>query len=214
MLNNTSNEYDLQSVYNGNGFLGIISDLSQVYSTMYGTTVSPYTYTGSENIDITDNQISLTFPLKINDEVVLNPKACDGAVFEMTSGTGIFAFRQNTIHGGQPITQFHSPTKVCTFHGDCQIPNIYNKAAVDILIADIYNDTYIETGICSLISNIDLSNYYAKSEVDDIDNELSTLILNTYTKAEIDAQITDYATISYLQGNYMTTLKNNRSFNE
>ena len=57
ILNNTSNEYDLQSVYNGNGFLGITSDLSQVYLTMYDTTVSPYTYTGSENIDITNNQI-------------------------------------------------------------------------------------------------------------------------------------------------------------
>ena len=50
ILNNTSNEYDLHSVYTGNGFLGIIRDLSQVYLTMYDTTVSPYTYTGSENI--------------------------------------------------------------------------------------------------------------------------------------------------------------------
>ena len=55
ILNNTSHEYDLQSAYNGNGFLGIITELSQVYLTMYDTTVYPYTYTGSENIDITDN---------------------------------------------------------------------------------------------------------------------------------------------------------------
>ena len=108
---------------------------------MYGTTVSPYTYTGSENIDTTYIQISLTFPFKANDEVVLNPRAYDGAVFEMISGTGNFAFRQNTIHGGQPIAQSYSPTKVCTFHGECQIPNMYNKTVVDILIADIYNDT-------------------------------------------------------------------------
>ena len=59
------NGFLLQSVYNGNGFLGIISDSSQVYLTMYDTTVSPYTDTGSENIDITDNQISLTFPLNM-----------------------------------------------------------------------------------------------------------------------------------------------------
>ena len=64
ILNNTSHEYDLQSVYNGNVFLGIISDLPQVYLTMYDTTVSLYTYTDSEDIDITDNQLSLTFPLK------------------------------------------------------------------------------------------------------------------------------------------------------
>ena len=62
--NGTSNEYDLQSVFKGSGFIGMISILSQVYVTMYGTAISPYTYTGSENIDITDNQISLTFPLK------------------------------------------------------------------------------------------------------------------------------------------------------
>ena len=68
ILNGTSNEYDLQSVYNGNGFLGIISDLPQVYLTMYDTTVSPYSYTGSENIDITDSQISLAFPLKVKDK--------------------------------------------------------------------------------------------------------------------------------------------------
>ena len=31
ILNNTSNEYDLQSVYNGNPYIGIITDLSQVF---------------------------------------------------------------------------------------------------------------------------------------------------------------------------------------
>ena len=127
-------------------------------------------------------------------------------MFETVSGTDSFAFRQNTIHGGQPIAQFYSPTKVCTCHGDCQIPNMYNKTSVDILIANTYNDTYIKTEIDSLIPNINLSNYYTKSEVDDIDNELSTLILDTYTKTEIDTQLAGYAAISHLQGNYMTTL--------
>ena len=74
---------------------------------MYDTTVSPYTYTGSGNIDITDNQISLTFPLKVNGEVVLNPRAYGGAVFDMVSRTDNCAFRQNTIHGGQPTAQFY-----------------------------------------------------------------------------------------------------------
>ena len=55
-------------------------------------------------------------------------------------------------------------------------------------------------------SNIDLSSYYSKIEVDDIDNGLSTLILNAYTKTEVDSQLTDYTTITYLQGSYMTTL--------
>ena len=117
-----------------------------MYLTMYDTTVSPYTYTGSENIDITNNQIPLKCPLKMNDEVVL----IQGHTMVLClkwSGTDNFAFRQNTIHGGQPIAQFYSPAKVCTFHGDCQIPNMYNKTYVDILTADIYNDTYIKTEI-------------------------------------------------------------------
>ena len=120
---------------------------------MYDTTVFPYTCTGSGNIDITDNQLLLTSPLKVNDEVILNPRAYDGVVFEMVSGTDNFAFRQNTIHGRQPIAQFYSPTKVCTFHGDCQVPNMYNKISVGILIADIYNDTYIKTEFDSLFAN-------------------------------------------------------------
>ena len=57
-----------------------------------------------------------------------------------------------------------------------------------------------------MFSNIDLSNYYSKTEVDDIDNKLFTLVLNTYTKTEIDTQLTDYTSITYLQDNYMTTL--------
>ena len=80
----------------------------------------------------------------------------------MLSGTGNFAFRQNTIHGGQPIAQFYPSTEICTFHGDCHIPNMYNKISVDIVTAYIYNDTYIKTGICTLVSNIDLSSYDIK----------------------------------------------------
>ena len=43
--------------------------------------------------------------------------------------------------------------------------NYYDKAATD-----------------SLFSNIDLLKYYSNIEVDDIDNESSALILNTYTE--------------------------------
>ena len=73
-------------------------------------------------------------------------------MFEMISGNGNFAFLQNTTHGGQPTAQFYSSTEVCTFHGDCQIPNMYNKTYVDILIADIYNDTYIKKRDCYINS--------------------------------------------------------------
>ena len=65
----------------------------------------------------------------------------------------------------------------------------------------------IITEVDAIVANINFSdNHYTKTEVDDIDNELSALILNTYTKSEIDTQLTAYATISHLQRNYMTTL--------
>ena len=59
---------------------------------VYGTETSPYNYTGGENIDITDNQISLNFLLNINDEIVMHPRNYDGAVFQMDSGTDDFFF--------------------------------------------------------------------------------------------------------------------------
>ena len=74
-----------------------------------------------------------------------NPRAYEGAVFEMISGTDNCVFRQNTIHGGQPIVQICLSTKACKFHGNCEIPNMYNKTSVDILTAGIYNDIHIKT---------------------------------------------------------------------
>ena len=186
-MNNTSNGYILQSAYTANGLIGSINELHQVFLAIYDTGMPSHTYTGRENIDITDNQISLNVPLKLNDEVVLNPRNYDGAVFEMSSGTDNFTFLQNTIHGGAPIAQFYSPTKVCTFHGDCQIPNMYNKTSVDILIADIYNDTYTKTEIDSTLSgytnSIDLHNGF-------------------YSKAKMSITLDTYYNITEIQANY------------
>ena len=44
--------------------------------------------------------------------VVFNPRAYDNVVFAMISGNDNLAFRQNAIHGGQPIAQLYSSTKV------------------------------------------------------------------------------------------------------
>ena len=63
MLNNTSNEYTTQGVYTANGFIGSITALQQVFLAIYDTAVSSQTYTGSENMDITNNEIKFTFPL-------------------------------------------------------------------------------------------------------------------------------------------------------
>ena len=87
-----------------------------MYLAAYDTNAQLFVCTGSEHIDITDNKTSLHFPIKMN-EIVTNPRAYDNAVFEMISGADNLAFRQNTIHGGQPIVQFYSSTKACTFHG-------------------------------------------------------------------------------------------------
>ena len=73
---------------------------------MYGTAISPCTYTGSQNIDITDHQISLTFPLKANDEVALNPRL--NGYFELYAAASGFTFLQNIVDGSQPIAIFNS----------------------------------------------------------------------------------------------------------
>ena len=90
--------------------------------------------------------------------------------------------------------------------------DFYSKAKMSIILDTYYNITEIQANYYdkvatdSLFSNIDLSNYYTKIEIGDIDDELSTLALNTYTKTEIDTQLTDYTTNAYLQGNYMTSI--------
>ena len=188
VLNNTSNEYDLQSVYNGNSYIGIITDLQQVFLAIYDISVSPSTYTGSENIDITNNEISLNFPLKINDEIVLNPRAY-GIQFEMYAGTSGISFLQNISDGAQPIAIFNSLDKSVEFFGNLDIPNFYNKTEVDAIddeLSALILNTYTKPEVEALISNINLTDYY--------------------TKTEIDTSLGDYSTISYLQDNYMTSL--------
>ena len=92
MPNGTSNGYDFQPAYNCNGFIGIITSLQQVCLAICDTNAQPFVYTGSAHIDITDNQISLNFQIKIDSEIVLNPRAYENAVFELIPGTGNFAF--------------------------------------------------------------------------------------------------------------------------
>ena len=112
---------------------------------IHDTDIIPFSYTGSEDIDITDKQISLNLPIEIINEIVLNPREYDGAVFEITSGTDNCAFLQNSLHGGTPIAQFDSSRKECTFYGDCSIPLVYNKSSIDTLIPNTYNDICIKT---------------------------------------------------------------------
>ena len=47
IFNNTSNEYTLQGVCTAKSYIGTISDLPQVYLTLYETSISSNAYTGS-----------------------------------------------------------------------------------------------------------------------------------------------------------------------
>ena len=148
--------------------------------------MSPHTYTGSENIDTTGNQISLSFSLKVNGEIVLNPRL--NGHFELHAGTSGFTFLQNIVDGSQPIAIFNSPDKSVKSFGGLDT-NFYNKTEIDAIgdeLSSLILNTYTKTEVDNVIANINLVGYY--------------------TKTEIDSQLTDYTTITYLQGNYMTTL--------
>ena len=69
-------------MYNNKGCIGVIADLSQVFLAIYDIPIESVTYTGSENIDITNNQIWLNLPLTVNGEIVMNPRS-GGVYFEI-----------------------------------------------------------------------------------------------------------------------------------
>ena len=43
--------------------MGIIAELPQICLAICDTHISPFTYTGSENIEISNHQLSLKFPM-------------------------------------------------------------------------------------------------------------------------------------------------------
>ena len=80
--------------------------------------------------------------------------------------------------------------------GSTDLSNYYNKIEVDAIVANII---FYYAIVAKIIITL-------KTEVGDIDNGLSALILNTYTKTESDTSLSDYSTITCLQDNYMTSL--------
>ena len=172
--------------------LGVVLGLSQVFLAIRDTTISPFTYTGSGHIDVTGNQLSLKSPMQINGEIVLHPRNYDGAVFDSFSGTDGFAFRQNGINGGQPIAISNSSTKACNSFGDCSNPNFHNKASIHISILHSYTYVHIKPEIDSLFANVCIRNYSNKTDIGDLDIELSTLILNTCNTSDIYIYICSY----------------------
>ena len=123
----------------------------------------------------------------------LNPRV--NYYFEIYSAPNGISFLQHNSDGSQPITIFNSLDKSVEFFGDLDIPNHYNKTELNSLLSNINpSDDYNKTEMDFIVSYIDSNNYYTKTEIHDLGNELSTLILNTYTKTEIDTQLTDYMT--------------------
>ena len=103
------NLYDRTSMDNLIANIGFINYYGKVEIV---TTVANQTYTSSETIDITNNQISSNHPIKINDGVVMHPRAY-GIQFEMHAGTSGFAFSQNINDGAQPVAMFNSLDQSC-----------------------------------------------------------------------------------------------------
>ena len=111
----------------------------------------------------------------------------------MNYGTDNFIFLRNNIHGSAPIAQFDSSTKLCTFHGDCEIPNMYNKSSVDLLIADIYSDTYAKTDNIFEIQKIRAMNANCPIIANAVffyggimESHFESIAPNIYNKTEID----------------------------
>ena len=96
ILNNTSTEYTLQGVCNASSYLSTITSLQQVFLAIYGTDIFLFPCTCSEILTLHIIKYHKSFPITINSEIVLNPRAYDHAVFEMISGNGkVFSAKHN-----------------------------------------------------------------------------------------------------------------------
>ena len=203
----TPNSYDRNSIDN---LIATIYVSNHYNKTEIYTIVADQTHTGSENIGITNNQISLNCPMKINDEIVMHPRAY-GIQFDMYAGTSGFASSQNQQDGGQPIAVFNSLGRSCELFGDDDIPSFYKKTEIRSILANQNfsdpNGYYNQTEIDAIVPNINFSNnHYTTAEIYDTVNELSTLILNTYTKTEVDNLLyTSYPSLSLIAGNFYAT---------
>ena len=86
---------------------------------------------------------------------------------------------------------------------------IYNKTSTDNLITQIYGEFYLKLEIDDLFTNTNISNYYDKSYIDYLDNEISTQFLNTYTKAELDSLLANINLSGYYDKTEMDVIVSN-----
>ena len=125
---------------------------------MYDTGISSYTYTGSENINAANNEISSTFPSKVNDEVVFKSKV--KLIFRIKCWNIRFYFSTTHRRWFQPIAIFKSLDKSVEFAGGLDVPNFYNNIEIDAIgdeLPSLVLNTYIKTGVDNSITNSSLT---------------------------------------------------------
>ena len=101
-------------------------------------------------------------------------------------------------------------------HGDCQIPNMYNKTYVDLLIADICNDTYAKTDNIFEIQNIRAMNANFPIVSDAVffydgitESHFEFIAPNIYNKTEIGTLFENIDLSSYYDKTEVDTLLKN-----
>ena len=104
-----------------------------------------------------------TVPMKINNEIVLNPRAYDNAVFEMISGTDNFVLRiptHTTYHTPKPrVPKIRMPDTIYMYH-ICHIPHTNHIPKIPYAIHNIPDTTRYHqlTRTCSSASETGSTN--------------------------------------------------------
>ena len=163
-------DLDIPNFYNTNKIDAIGDGLSSLVLNTYAKTevdnlLTNISLTGSENINITNNEISLTYPFKTNNEPCVNPRV--NGYFEIYAAPNGISFLQRIVDGSQPTAIFNSLDESVEFFRDLDIPNFYIKNGTDNLKTNSnFVNYYIKNQVDSLISNINLVDYYTKAEID------------------------------------------------
>ena len=168
--------------------------------------------TGSENINITNNEVSLTYRLRINSEPFLNPRV--NGYFEIYAAPNGISSLQHKSDCSQPIAILNSLGESVELFCGFGIPNLYNRNETANLKTNLnLVDYYTKSQVDSLISNINLVGYYTKAEIDTVlytkYPSLTFLINNLYSKTEIDSSLSGYTTSAQLHIDFYSKVKAN-----
>ena len=132
-------DLDIPNFYNKNGTDAIGDELLSLILNTYTKTevdnlLTNTNLTGSENINITNNGTSLTYPLKIK-KAYLTPRV--NVYFEIYAAPNGISFLQHIVDGAHPTAIVNSLDKSIEFFGGLDIPNFYNKAEINNLITNL-----------------------------------------------------------------------------